>query len=107
MDSASLSQSRSVQLPEGDLLSIGLCQVRDLHPKEETDIRPTLVSVGLLLAPDEFQMVLDADNIPESNDFSWQHFNCILAQYDYISDLYFILCGSQILRLFYGHNLCG
>lgn len=59
---------------------IGLCQVRDLHPKDETDIRPTLVSVGLLLAPDEFQMVLDADNVPESNDFSWQHFNSILAK---------------------------
>ncbi|XP_056903879.1 cilia- and flagella-associated protein 46 isoform X4 [Takifugu flavidus] len=43
-----------------------LQKVRDLHPKDETDIRPTLVSVGLLLAPDEFQMVLDADNIPES-----------------------------------------
>lgn len=44
-----------------------LCQVKDLHPKDETNVRPTLVAVGLLLAPDEFQLVLDGDNLSESN----------------------------------------
>lgn len=68
---------------------IGLCQVRDLHPKDETDIRPTLVSVGLLLAPDEFQMVLDADNIPESNDFSRWHFSQTCLHFWFVYDL----CG--------------
>ncbi|XP_073337460.1 cilia- and flagella-associated protein 46 isoform X1 [Pagrus major] len=38
-------------------------QVRDMKPQDKTDIRPILVTAGLLLAPDDFQMVLDADNI--------------------------------------------
>ncbi|KAM3606725.1 uncharacterized protein V6R79_022079 [Siganus canaliculatus] len=42
-------------------------QARDISPQDKTDIRPILVAVGLLLAPDEFQMVLDADNTSESS----------------------------------------
>uniref|UniRef100_A0A3Q3W8A3 Uncharacterized protein n=1 Tax=Mola mola TaxID=94237 RepID=A0A3Q3W8A3_MOLML len=34
----------------------------DLQPQRKTDIRPILVSVGLLLAPDDFQIVVDADD---------------------------------------------
>ncbi|XP_059214821.1 cilia- and flagella-associated protein 46 [Centropristis striata] len=37
-------------------------QARDMEPRDQTDRRPVLVAVGLLLAPDDFQMVLDADN---------------------------------------------
>ncbi|XP_044228761.1 cilia- and flagella-associated protein 46 isoform X1 [Thunnus albacares] len=37
-------------------------QARDLKPEDNTDSRPILVDVGLLLAPAYFQMVLDADN---------------------------------------------
>uniref|UniRef100_A0A8C3GBE6 Uncharacterized protein n=1 Tax=Cyclopterus lumpus TaxID=8103 RepID=A0A8C3GBE6_CYCLU len=33
----------------------------------QTDSRPILVAVGLLLAPDDFQMVLDADNTSKSS----------------------------------------
>lgn len=51
------------------LYPICLSQVRDLHPQDQTDIRPTLVSAGLLLAPNEFQMVLDADDTSESTNF--------------------------------------
>lgn len=39
-----------------------LSQVSDLQPQHKTDIRPILVSVGLLLAPDDFQIVVDADD---------------------------------------------
>lgn len=44
-------------------------QLRDMKPQDKTDIRSILVSVGLLLAPDEFQMVLDADNTSKGTDF--------------------------------------
>ncbi|XP_077960776.1 cilia- and flagella-associated protein 46 isoform X4 [Gasterosteus aculeatus] len=37
-------------------------QARDMKPQDGTDSRPILVAVGQLLAPDHFQMVLDADN---------------------------------------------
>ncbi|XP_034754581.1 cilia- and flagella-associated protein 46 isoform X3 [Etheostoma cragini] len=37
-------------------------QARDMLPQDRTNIRPILVAVGLLLAPDDFQMVVDADN---------------------------------------------
>ncbi|XP_051232115.1 cilia- and flagella-associated protein 46 [Dicentrarchus labrax] len=37
-------------------------QARDMQPQEKTDSRPILVAAGLLLAPDDFQVVLDADN---------------------------------------------
>uniref|UniRef100_UPI0037E7646D cilia- and flagella-associated protein 46 n=1 Tax=Semicossyphus pulcher TaxID=241346 RepID=UPI0037E7646D len=37
-------------------------QTKDMQPQDKTGIRPILVAVGLLLAPDDFQMVLDADN---------------------------------------------
>ncbi|XP_074531827.1 cilia- and flagella-associated protein 46 isoform X2 [Halichoeres trimaculatus] len=37
-------------------------QAKDMQPQEKTGIRPILVAVGLLLAPNDFQMVLDADN---------------------------------------------
>ncbi|XP_056252103.1 cilia- and flagella-associated protein 46 [Seriola aureovittata] len=37
-------------------------QARDMEPKDKTDTRPILVAVGLLLSPDDFQMVLDGDN---------------------------------------------
>ncbi|XP_026212735.1 cilia- and flagella-associated protein 46 isoform X2 [Anabas testudineus] len=39
-----------------------LQQARDMQPQDKTDIRPTLIAVGLLLAPDDFQIVLDADS---------------------------------------------
>lgn len=39
-----------------------------MKPQDKTDIRPILVTVGLLLAPDDFQMILDADNTPESTE---------------------------------------
>ncbi|XP_026165910.1 cilia- and flagella-associated protein 46 isoform X3 [Mastacembelus armatus] len=37
-------------------------QARDMQHQDKTDSRTILVSVGLLLAPDDFQMVLDADD---------------------------------------------
>ncbi|XP_045926168.1 cilia- and flagella-associated protein 46 isoform X3 [Micropterus dolomieu] len=37
-------------------------QARDMQPQDKTDRRPILIAVGLLLAPDDFQMVLDADD---------------------------------------------
>uniref|UniRef100_A0A3B4VED7 Cilia and flagella associated protein 46 n=1 Tax=Seriola dumerili TaxID=41447 RepID=A0A3B4VED7_SERDU len=37
-------------------------QARDMEPQDKTDTRPILVAVGLLLGPDDFQMVLDGDN---------------------------------------------
>uniref|UniRef100_A0A087XKH0 Cilia and flagella associated protein 46 n=1 Tax=Poecilia formosa TaxID=48698 RepID=A0A087XKH0_POEFO len=37
-------------------------QVRDIPPHQSTDRRPLLVSVGLLLAPFDFQTALDADH---------------------------------------------
>ncbi|XP_030012468.1 LOW QUALITY PROTEIN: cilia- and flagella-associated protein 46 [Sphaeramia orbicularis] len=37
-------------------------QARDMQLQDKADSRPMLVAVGLLLAPDDFQMVLDADN---------------------------------------------
>nr|XP_029134601.1 cilia- and flagella-associated protein 46 [Labrus bergylta] len=37
-------------------------QAKDMKPQDKTGIRPTLEAVGLLLAPDDFQTVLDADN---------------------------------------------
>ncbi|KAK1905517.1 Cilia- and flagella-associated protein 46 [Dissostichus eleginoides] len=37
-------------------------QARDMQPQDRTDVRPILVAVGLLLSPDDFQIVLDADN---------------------------------------------
>ncbi|KAI3362965.1 hypothetical protein L3Q82_011639 [Scortum barcoo] len=45
-------------------------QARDMLPKDKTDIRPVLIAVGLLLAPHDFQMVLDADNTSKSKDSS-------------------------------------
>lgn len=47
-----------------------LSQAREVQPQDKTHIRPILVAVGLLLAPDGFQMVLDADNTSKSTDFS-------------------------------------
>uniref|UniRef100_A0A3Q0SCE1 Cilia and flagella associated protein 46 n=1 Tax=Amphilophus citrinellus TaxID=61819 RepID=A0A3Q0SCE1_AMPCI len=41
-------------------------QARDMPPQDKTDFRPILVDVGLLLAPDDFQMVLDADDTSKS-----------------------------------------
>ncbi|CAK6962375.1 cilia- and flagella-associated protein 46 [Scomber scombrus] len=37
-------------------------QAKDIKPEDKIDSRPILVAVGLLLAPADFQMVLDADN---------------------------------------------
>ncbi|KAM6997214.1 cilia- and flagella-associated protein 46 [Tautogolabrus adspersus] len=37
-------------------------QAKDMKPRDKTGIRPILAAVGLLLAPDDFQTVLDADN---------------------------------------------
>ncbi|XP_071380722.1 cilia- and flagella-associated protein 46 [Centroberyx affinis] len=45
-----------------DKAAMLLQQARDMQPQDMTDSRPMLVNVGLLLAPDAFQMVLDADN---------------------------------------------
>ncbi|KAM6916250.1 cilia- and flagella-associated protein 46 [Xenentodon cancila] len=39
-----------------------LQQIKDMPSQANLDIQPLLVSVGLLLAPDDFQTVLDADN---------------------------------------------
>lgn len=41
-----------------------------MQPQDKTDIRPTLIAVGLLLAPDDFQIVLDADSTSISKYFS-------------------------------------
>uniref|UniRef100_A0A3P8S680 Cilia and flagella associated protein 46 n=1 Tax=Amphiprion percula TaxID=161767 RepID=A0A3P8S680_AMPPE len=38
--------------------------------QDTTDSRPILVAAGLLLAPDDFQMVLDADDTSKSKHFS-------------------------------------
>lgn len=46
--------------------SRSLPQTREVKPQEKTDARPTLVDVGLLLAPDGFQTVLDADDVSKS-----------------------------------------
>lgn len=48
-----------------------LSQARDMPPQDKTDFRPVLVAVGLLLAPDDFQMVLDADDTSKSTEFSF------------------------------------
>lgn len=45
-------------------------QARDMKPQDDTDIRPILVTVGQLLAPTDFQMVLEADNTSQSTDFN-------------------------------------
>ncbi|KAM7385133.1 hypothetical protein PAMP_001229 [Pampus punctatissimus] len=45
-----------------DKAAMLLQQARDIKPEDNTDSRPILVAVGLLLAPADFQMVLDADN---------------------------------------------
>lgn len=37
-----------------------------MSPQDKTDIRPILVAVGLLLGPDDFQIVMDGDNISKS-----------------------------------------
>uniref|UniRef100_A0A3Q1FP01 Cilia and flagella associated protein 46 n=1 Tax=Acanthochromis polyacanthus TaxID=80966 RepID=A0A3Q1FP01_9TELE len=37
-------------------------QAKDMQPQDTTNSRPVLVAAGLLLAPDEFQIVLDADD---------------------------------------------
>ncbi|KAG7512173.1 cilia-and flagella-associated 46 isoform X1 [Solea senegalensis] len=47
-----------------DKAAMLLQQSRDIHPQEKRDIRPILVAVGLLLGPDDFQMVLDGDKNP-------------------------------------------
>uniref|UniRef100_A0A665UFS7 Uncharacterized protein n=1 Tax=Echeneis naucrates TaxID=173247 RepID=A0A665UFS7_ECHNA len=39
----------------------------EFKPQDKTDIRPTLVSVGGLLGPDDFQMVLDGDSTSTSS----------------------------------------
>lgn len=44
-----------------------LPQVKDIQSQDKTNARPILVSVGLLLGPDDFQTVLDGDN--PSTDF--------------------------------------
>ncbi|XP_057703978.1 cilia- and flagella-associated protein 46 isoform X1 [Corythoichthys intestinalis] len=38
-------------------------QVKDRKPQQDTDFRPLLLTVGQLLAPADFQMLLNADNI--------------------------------------------
>ncbi|XP_069001354.1 cilia- and flagella-associated protein 46 [Embiotoca jacksoni] len=47
-----------------DKVAVLMQQVKDMQPQEKTDTRPLLMTVGLLLAPDYFQMVLDADDTP-------------------------------------------
>uniref|UniRef100_A0A8C4ZTJ3 Uncharacterized protein n=1 Tax=Gadus morhua TaxID=8049 RepID=A0A8C4ZTJ3_GADMO len=49
-----------------DRAAMLLQQAKDKAPKDSIDIRSTLVQAGLLLAPDAFQIVLDADCTPES-----------------------------------------
>ncbi|KAJ3610538.1 hypothetical protein NHX12_022630 [Muraenolepis orangiensis] len=53
-----------------DRAAMLLQQAKDKPPQDVTDIRPTLVQAGLLLAPDAFRTVLDADGAPESSDES-------------------------------------
>lgn len=43
-----------------------LPQTAEMKAQEKTDVRATLVAVGLLLAPDGFQTVLDADDVSKS-----------------------------------------
>ncbi|XP_029377626.1 cilia- and flagella-associated protein 46 [Echeneis naucrates] len=50
-----------------DKAAMLLQQVREFKPQDKTDIRPTLVSVGGLLGPDDFQMVLDGDSTSTSS----------------------------------------
>ncbi|KAK2823968.1 hypothetical protein Q5P01_021143 [Channa striata] len=45
-----------------DKAALLIQQARDMQSQDKTDTRPVLISVGLLLAPEDFQMVLDADN---------------------------------------------
>ncbi|XP_060943811.1 cilia- and flagella-associated protein 46 [Limanda limanda] len=40
-----------------------LQQSREMQPQDKKNIRPVLVAVGLHLGPDDFQIVLDGDNI--------------------------------------------
>ncbi|XP_029962388.1 cilia- and flagella-associated protein 46 [Salarias fasciatus] len=45
-------------------------QIKEMQPEDRANSRPMLVAAGLLLAPDDFQMVLDADDtsqIPEGS----------------------------------------
>ncbi|XP_037829580.1 cilia- and flagella-associated protein 46 [Kryptolebias marmoratus] len=58
------AQYRTPPRPE-DRAALLLQQARDMPPRSEADMRPVLVSVGLLLAPEDFQTVLDADNTSE------------------------------------------
>uniref|UniRef100_A0A672I175 Uncharacterized protein n=1 Tax=Salarias fasciatus TaxID=181472 RepID=A0A672I175_SALFA len=37
-------------------------QIKEMQPEDRANSRPMLVAAGLLLAPDDFQMVLDADD---------------------------------------------
>lgn len=76
--------------------SICLSQIRDVHPTDEPDLHPTLVSVGLLLAPDEFQMVLDADNC-ESTHFSYTHF-LLPHLYCFLKDVCHQTCNFQYIQ---------
>ncbi|XP_028983141.1 cilia- and flagella-associated protein 46 isoform X3 [Betta splendens] len=48
-----------------DKAALLLQQAKEIQPQDKTDSRPCLVAVGLLLAPDDFQMVLDADDTSE------------------------------------------
>ncbi|KAG7229993.1 hypothetical protein INR49_009713 [Caranx melampygus] len=45
-----------------DKAALLMQQVKDIQTQDKTDTRPILVSVGLLLGPDDFQTVLDGDN---------------------------------------------
>uniref|UniRef100_A0A673C566 Uncharacterized protein n=1 Tax=Sphaeramia orbicularis TaxID=375764 RepID=A0A673C566_9TELE len=58
-------------------------QARDMQLQDKADSRPMLVAVGLLLAPDDFQMVLDADNPSQSREFSALHSIYYMTKYIY------------------------
>lgn len=67
--------------------------------QDKVDIRPILISVGLLLAPDVFQMVLDADNTSKGTVFSFYcHFVVSLIFFSfsvYVSPVAIIIMIGQ------------
>lgn len=49
-----------------------------MQPSEQTSCGPVLVSAGLLLAQDDFQMLLDADNTSKGADVMFHAFTLTL-----------------------------
>uniref|UniRef100_A0A3Q3EX01 Tetratricopeptide repeat domain 40 n=1 Tax=Labrus bergylta TaxID=56723 RepID=A0A3Q3EX01_9LABR len=70
-------------------------QAKDMKPQDKTGIRPTLEAVGLLLAPDDFQTVLDADNTSKSKYFAF--FACSTARKQEVWDVCRAACRFCLL----------